>query len=177
MAENNNSKPNGPQKGAGGKKPKKSWWLYVVYGIIIFALGGMLLRQDDNSGPHDISWDKLESVLEKHDYSRIIIVNQEFAEIYIKDSVVKNNPEYKDLLGQNVLKQQLSDAGYYKYEFVTFESFEKDLDSIEARTGERIDMKPEKRTSAWKDIFVIFGPFLILILFIAKRFSNLELCF
>ena len=166
MAENkNNNKPGGLQNGSKGSKPKKGWVVYVVYGIVILALGSLLLKQDGNTGPHDISWSKLEPILVKHDYSKIIIVNQEFAEIYIKDSVAKSNPDYKELLGRNVINQQLPDAGYYKYEFVTFESFEKDLDSVEARTGERIDLKPEKRTSAWKDILVIFGPFLILILF------------
>ena len=146
-------------------KPKKGWVMYAVYGIIILLLGSMLLRQDDSGGPHDISWEKLESIIEKKDYSKIVIVNQEFAEIHIKSSAVKRDTTYKDLLGRNMMNQPLPDAGYYKYEFVTFESFEKDLDQIEERTGQRIDLKPEKRTSAWKDILVIFGPFLLIILF------------
>ena len=51
MAENNtdknNNAPEGRPKGTpNGQKPKRGWVMYAVYGIIIIALGGMLLKQD-----------------------------------------------------------------------------------------------------------------------------------
>ena len=140
--------------------------MYVIYGAIILVLGGMLLRQDASSGPHKIKWSKLESVIRKQDYTKIVIVNQEFAEIYIKPSAIKNDSAYRDLRGHNMMSQPVPDAGYYTYEFVTFESFEKDLDALEEETGCRIELIPEKRANPWKDILVIFGPLLILIFFI-----------
>ena len=165
MAENKNTnRPDKPQGTPKGSKPKKGWVMYVVYGVIILALGGMLINPSSNSGPRKIGWNKLERILERHDYSKIVIVNQEFAEIYIKKDALKDSA-YSDLFGRSRLNQDLSDPSYYKYEFVTFESFEKDLDQVEERIGERIDLAPEKRTNAWKDILVIFGPFLVIILF------------
>ncbi len=165
MTENKNTnRPDKPQGTPKGSKPKKGWVMYVVYGVIILALGGMLINPSSNSGPRKIGWNKLEHILERHDYSKIVIVNQEFAEIYIKKDALKDSA-YSDLFGRSRLNQDLSDPSYYKYEFVTFESFEKDLDQVEERIGERIDLAPEKRTNAWKDILVIFGPFLVIILF------------
>ena len=165
MAENkNNNRPNKPQGNNNGSKPKKGWVMYVIYGVIILALGGMLLNPGNNGGPHKIGWTKLEHILTNQDYSKIVIVNQEFAEIYIKKDALKDSA-YSDLFGHNRVNKQLSDPGYYKYEFVTFESFEKDLEEVEEATGHRIDLTPEKRTNAWKDILVIFGPFLVIILF------------
>ena len=139
--------------------------MYVVYGAIIVALGGMLLRQDASSGPHKIKWAKLESIIKKQDYTKIVIVNQEFAEIHIKPTAIKNDSTYSDLRSHNMMNQTVGDAGFYVYEFVTFESFEKDLDQLEEETGVRIDLIPDKRTSPWRDILIMFGPILMLILF------------
>ena len=158
-------RPQKPQVGGNGQKPKKSKVLYVVYAIIILVLGGMLLKQDSNTGSHKIKWAKLESIIKKQDYSKIVIVNREFAEVYIKSSAMKKDSAYQDLYGRNLMNQKIPEAGFYIYEFVTFESFEKDLDEIEEATGQRIELTPEKRTSAWKDILLVFGPFIILIIF------------
>ena len=175
MADNNNnnsSKGNNPTpngKGVGGngprKSPSKSWFLYILYAIIIIPLGIFLLRPDSSSGPHPIGWAKLESILVKHDYSKIVIVNQEYAEVYIKNSAIKSDTSYNDLVGKNLLNQDISSSSFYRYDFVTFESFEKDLEKVEEQTGERIDLVPLKRTSLWRDMLVVFGPFLLLILF------------
>lgn len=166
MAENkNNVPPRGKNDGGKGPKPKKSWVMYVVYGAIIIALGSMLMGQGSREGSHKIKWAKLERILMKHDYSKIVIVNKEFAEIHIKPSAMKSDTTYSDLFSQNLMKQSVPTSDYYKYEFVTFESFEKDIDSVEAKTGVRIEMEPEKRTSIWREFLVVFGPFLIIIIF------------
>ena len=175
MADNNNNNsskgnnptPNGKGVGCNGprKSPSKSWLLYILYAIIIIPLGIFLLRPDSSSGPHPIGWAKLESILVKHDYSKIVIVNQEYAEVYIKNSAIKSDTSYNDLVGKNLLNQDISSSSFYRYDFVTFESFEKDLEKVEEQTGERIDLVPVKRTSLWRDMLVVFGPFLLLILF------------
>ena len=182
MAEMNNNKQDGGRKpnqpGMNqGQSPKKGWFVYVIYGIILVLLGYFLLGKDGGGKPQTIKWAKLESILEKHDYSRIVIVNQEYAEVYIKSEAMKTDTAYKDLMGRNMLNQQVPENSYYRYEFVTFESFEKDLEKVEERTGERIDLTPERRTSMWRDILVIFGPFLILILFfvIMSRVSQKQM--
>lgn len=165
---NKGGKPNNPfkpQGGAGGQKPKRNWVLYAVYGVIIVALGSMLINQDSKDAPRPIKWAKLEHILVNHDYTKIVIVNKEFAEIHLKHSALKRDTLYEDLYVKNRVGKPTPDAGFYRYDFVTFESFEKDLEEVEEKTGTRIDLTPEKRTSMWKDIMVIFGPFLLILLF------------
>ncbi|MBR3723914.1 MAG: AAA family ATPase, partial [Bacteroidales bacterium] len=137
----------------------------------------MLFKPGGGAGSHPIKWAKLETILEKHDYSKIVIVNQKYAEVYIKSSAIKNDTSYRDLMSRNMLGQDVPEGSFYKYDFVTFESFEKDLEKVEERTGERIDLTPEERTSMWRDIFIVFGPFLILILFffIMSRVSQRQM--
>ena len=178
MAEQNNKQNPGqgfPGNNKGGRK--RNWVMFVIYGIIILTLGTMLLQQDGSGSPRSIKWAKLETILERHDYSKIIIVNQKYAEVYIKSSALKSDTMYNDLVGRNMLGKDVPESNYYKYDFVTFENFEKDLESVEERTGERVDLTPEERTSPWRDILVIFGPFLILILFfvIMSRISQRQM--
>ena len=126
MAENNNTDKNNntpggrPQGTPNGQKPKRGWVMYAVYGIIIVALGGMLLRQDGNGPSHKIKWAKLEKIIRNQDYSKIVVVNQEFAEIFIKSTAIKNDTSYSDLQSRNMMNQPTHDVGYYVYEFVTF---------------------------------------------------------
>ena len=178
MAEQNNKQNPGqgfPCNNKGGRK--RNWVMFVIYGIIIVTLGTMLLQQDGSGTPRPIKWAKLETILERHDYSKIVIVNQKYAEVYIKSSALKSDTMYNDLVGRNMLGKDVPESNYYKYDFVTFENFEKDLESVEERTGERVDLTPEERTSPWRDILVIFGPFLILILFfvIMSRISQRQM--
>ena len=129
----NNRKQDGgrtpnPMGSNNGQKPKKNWIVYAIYAVILMSLGYILLNQDGAGKPQPIKWAKLETILEKHDYSRIVVVNQEYAEVYIKSEALKTDTAYKDLLGRNMLNQQVPENGFYRYGFVTFESFEKDLE-------------------------------------------------
>lgn len=154
------------QPKSGGNKPKKSWVLYVVYGAIILALGSMLLGQGSKDDSHKIKWAKLEYILTHKDYSKIVVVNKEFAEVYMKSSAIKKDTTYQDLFSRNMMNQVVPSSDHYIYEFITLEGFEKDIDTVEAAIGERIEMEPEKRTSVWREIFVVFGPFLIIVVFL-----------
>ena len=177
-------RPRNPQKPAGKGKPNGSKVMYIVYAVLIAVLGSLLLSGNDNSKPQKISWGKLEGILLRQDYSKIVVVNQEWAEIHIKPEAVEADTTYRDLIGAPTLNGKPSQPGCYKYEFVTFDNFEKDLAKVEeqiirrdtagveldARKQEiinesRIDLVPEKRANAWKELMVMFGPLLLLILF------------
>ncbi|MCQ2294394.1 MAG: ATP-dependent zinc metalloprotease FtsH [Bacteroidales bacterium] len=149
----------------GSTPPKRNWVMVTIYTVAILVLGSMLLRQDSKASSNKIRWDKLEPILVKHHYSKIVVVNQEFCEVYIKPSIIRKDSAYKDLVVKNLMNQPIPNAGFYRYEFVTFENFEKDLARVEEKTGERIDLTPEKRTNAWREILVLFGPIFIIIIF------------
>lgn len=160
-----NGNPLRPQNGGSGQqKPKRGWMIYIIYGAIIVALGSMLLKQDSNDDPKTIKKEKFESILTKRDYDKIIVVNQEYAEIHMKSSAIKNDTSYHDLYSKNMMNQPMV-TGCYEYRFVTIEGFEKEIAKIEEQTGTFIDVTPEKRTKPWRDILVFFGPFILLIVF------------
>ena len=111
----------------------------------------------------------------KGDYEKIVVINQEYAEIHIKKDALKN-PDYKDLFGTTLVGQPSPEASFYKYNIGNFEHFDKELEVIEEQTGKHVSYEIEKRSNAWKDILVIFGPFLLLILFFVIMARNLADC-
>lgn len=159
MSENNGN------QGGRGKKPKGSVIMYIIYGVIIVALALMLLPGEKSGGTKEITWEKLESVLLKKDYEKIVVINQEYANIYIKESALKANKEYEELYGTNFLGQRTPEAAHYRYNVGTLEHFDKELATIEEQTGEHIAYQVVKQKSAWKDMLLIFGPFILLIMF------------
>ena len=171
MSEQNNNNnprpkiPKGAPKGA-PKRNKGSVILYIVYAVIIIALGGLLFSDGGGTSEVEIKWDKLEPILANHDYEKIVIVNEEFAEIYISKAAVKRDTaqRFKDLQGSSFMGNQTTELGHYKYKFVNFDNFVKDLDRVEAKTGERVDLTPEKRTNALKEILVWCAPLLFFVI-------------
>ena len=94
---NNINPKNIPQ----GKKPKSSRVLYIIYGVIMMVL--LFTMFNGGSAKRSIDWSRLEAILERGDYEKITVVNQAVAEIIIKDSALRVNPEYSDLRGKKTM--------------------------------------------------------------------------
>lgn len=75
------------------KKPKFSfYWIYAILGIIFITFQVM----NYNSSVKEISWSKLEEFLMKQDVEKIVIVNKEKAEIYIKKDKILHDTTFKE---------------------------------------------------------------------------------
>ena len=166
--QNTNNKSPRPQQNPQGqqpKKPNKSIMLYIIYGVVILGLGFLLLPSDKGGMSKELTWEELEPILLNHDYDKIVVVNQEYAEIHIKDELVES--KYSELKGTSPLIGKAKPANaFYKYNIGNLEHFDKELSSVEEKLdGVHISYQIEKRKNAWRDILVLFGPFLLIILF------------
>src|SRR5271166_489188 len=77
-----------------GNTPKPKFNIYWIYGLIIL---GFISLNIFFSGKHieEISWNQFENdMLKTHDVERITVVNNERAEIYIKQECL-TSPKYK----------------------------------------------------------------------------------
>ena len=93
------------------KKPKGSTILYAIYAVIILGLCGMLFGGGGTSTTKEIDWEKLEPILLNHYYEKIVVVNQEFAQITLTKEALKKE-EYKDL--QSSIKPNTNISKYVK---------------------------------------------------------------
>lgn len=169
-----------------GGKPKFKFNIYWIY-IAAFAFFGVLWFTDSGEGTinKEIEWDKLQQVLLKKDYSKITVVNKEFAEVYIKADAIKSNPAYNDLKPKSGLfgtKSNPKDA-FYTYKFGDFLYFRDQLKDVENQwiardtigvnsevrkseiiSSHRITLVNETRKDFWSDNMSFIISFAVLII-------------
>ncbi|MDD2191569.1 MAG: ATP-dependent zinc metalloprotease FtsH [Bacteroidales bacterium] len=183
----NNSKDKKPSfKNPLGKKPKFTFNIYWIY-IAIFIFIGILFFTDngDNKINKEIGWDKLQQVLLKKDYSKISVVNKEFAEIYIDAKALETDTTYSDLKPKSGLfgAQPTPKNAFYVYKFGDFQYFRDQLKDVENQwiakdtigiesefrkneiiSSSRITLTNETRKNFWGDSISFILPFVILII-------------
>ncbi len=183
----NNSKDKKPSfKNPLGKKPKFTFNIYWIY-IAIFIFIGILFFTDngDNKINKEIGWDKLQQVLLKKDYTKISVINKEFAEIYIEAKALESDTTYNDLKPKSGLfgTQPTPKNAFYIYKFGDFQYFRDQLKDVENQwiakdtigiesefrkneiiSSSRITLTNETRKNFWGDSLSFILPFAILII-------------
>ena len=112
----------------GGRKIKFNlYWIYALVLIVLMFVwfGG----SGESTVSKDIKWDRLKKVLVNKDYSKINVVNKEFAEDYIKNESIANNDEYKDLRNNGGLfgSSGETNSGFYACKFVNYDDLREPL--------------------------------------------------
>lgn len=131
------TKGNNKLKGKNGMKPPKlKFNLYWIYGIVLVFLVYLWFSGGGQDAMYkEVEWDKLKNVLVNRDYTRINVVNKEFAEVYIKREKIDNDTAYKDLRVKPGLftdARALKDVeGFYIYRFVDYDDFRDQLKTVE----------------------------------------------
>ncbi len=201
----NNQPPQKPKPQ--GKKPKTGGnkTMYAIYGAVLIALAVLFFGGDGHGNTRsrvfEISWNELDDILRKGDQDKIVVVDRTYAEIYIKDSVLRSDTTYKKLA--NRFTSSYTNPGHFKYKFVDVESFKKDLDQVAndnftrdtlayARTHEgtisqetlnamrrsnHIEMTARVSDHTFEKIAYWFGPLLLLVIMIIvfNRIANRQM--
>jgi len=180
MADDNNT--NKPRPGAGPKgkpgdlmkkKPKFNiMWVYAIIVLGIFAIATF----NKGGKPQKTDWKQFrEEMLKTGDVEKLVVVNNETVEIYLKPDRV-NDPKF-----QNMFKNRLgtlSERGpQFFFQISSIEIFDKRMEEINAElpADKRIEYSAEKRTDVLMQVLSWVLPFGLLIafyLFIFRRMSN-----
>jgi cell division protease FtsH len=156
------------------KNTKPKFNVYWVYGIIAFVLIGMQFI-NFGTGTPNITWYQLENDYLKTFYvDKIIVVNRDFAEIYIK-------PEK---LGEERFKESQSSNPFatatpqFIHTIISLEEFVKKLEVYEnqySENGGTLIIKAIERKDVMGDVLSWLFPILIIVLiwlFVFKRMSG-----
>ena len=153
------------------KKPGfNSTWIYIVLAGLFIILSFM----DLGGNGKEISWKQLIPMIQSHDIQKIIIVNKEKAEIYLKPEA-KTSDKYKDLLPNN--KVASSSVLDFYMTIGSIDSFEEKVKEIqkEVPIEDRLDIKYEDRTDYLGDIMGWLLPLIIFLgiwFFIFRRMAG-----
>ena len=151
-------------------EPKFKMNSYWIYGAVILLLIGFQFFSSGDLATQSISKNEFSEVLRNNDISKIIVVNNNVAQIFIKEEAMKKS-KYQKLVNSTFYRKG---ASLYEYNFGDLQNFENDLAKAKKETDLTFDLKNESRTSM-VDTFIGFLPFIILIgvwLFFMKRMSG-----
>lgn len=160
----NNNKP-----GGNNKKPKFTFSLYWVYGIIAIIIISLQLFSGwgDSIKPIESSKDFNTMIKSGHIEKVVMVKSEDFAEVYIKADSLKK-PYYKDKLGEKY--RYSKDVPQFKINYSKPEEFEKQLRedgvnyTVDARKSWGIDS-----ILGWA---IPIGLMILIWLFIMRRMSG-----
>ncbi|GHA70684.1 ATP-dependent zinc metalloprotease FtsH [Pontibacter akesuensis] len=161
MTENNNkgNKKKKPIIPNTPPRPTMQLWMLAVLILLIFGLTWL----NNNNASVETSQQEFEQMLLSGDVKRLSLVNKKTVEVFLKEEALENE-KYKELKDRGTLGGA-EQGPHYHFQVITPESFEKDLDELQANVPreERVPLRPEDRTG-FMDFFATWG-FLILLLF------------
>ena len=144
---------------------------YWIYGIIAIVMIGLYFMPRDFS--KKTTWsDVRNNMVLTHDVDKIIVVNKEKAEIYIKKASL-NNSKYKDVKSQG----SFSEVGpQYYFEIADVTTFEKNMDEAQKEFTQNEKIPVEyANTRETSNFLVNWLPILLLIgftFFMIRRMSG-----
>ncbi|MFO7851608.1 MAG: ATP-dependent zinc metalloprotease FtsH [Bacteroidota bacterium] len=165
------------QGGGSGKndKPKiNPTWIYLAIGIgliaINFMFGGKKVEKVEQ-------WGELEQMIENKDVSKVVVINKEYAEIYLTANAIESG-RYPDVSGSGGLGLG-GPTPSYTYHFATVELFESRLNEVQEQfnysESEWIHPIYETRKNYFGEILGWILPMLIILaiwLFIFRRMAG-----
>ncbi|OFX44992.1 MAG: hypothetical protein A2046_14975 [Bacteroidetes bacterium GWA2_30_7] len=172
--EQNNPKQEKPKsERPKGDKPKFNvYWVYAIIAIVFIGMQFM----NFGSGAVQTTWNDFKvRMLTNDDVKKVVVVNRERVEIFIKDDKISNE-RYKDINSKGVGSFSKNEPQYY-FTIGSVEVFEQQLKDAQSTLLEKNDISVfyETRTDYFRDILSYLLPIIILIaiwIFIFKRFSG-----
>lgn len=151
-----------PKKSANKNKSPKGFNIYWIYAVFFaFLLASYFLNP--MTGSEEISWLQFEQdMLSQHDVEKVVVVNKELAEVYIKEDRL-TDAKYKDVPTNYI---QGTAGPHYSMQIGSIEGFENKWEKVqeEFTPAEKVEILYENRTNWWSSISWLL-PFALILLF------------
>ena len=159
--DSNYNKGDKPQEPSGPKMPKMPkvkfnfYWIYGILGVVLFGL----YLNNMGTSPKEVGWCELKVMLENQEVDKLLLVNKEQAEVYIKKDKL-GLPKFKDVKPASSLN---SVAPTYVYQIGSVETFEKDIREAQANVPTPVYIKNETRKNWGGDLLGWILPVVVLV--------------
>ena len=158
---NKNSTPN---------VPKFKFNMYWIYGAIFVAIIGISFINEASFSTKKISTNKFFKILESNDVGKILIINKNIAEVYIKKEA-ETKEKYKQQATSPLFRKG---SPLFQYDFGDLQNFENKLNQYRVNKNLDFDVDSDSRGSFFESI-IGFLPFILLIaiwIFFMRRMSG-----
>lgn len=150
--------------------PRPSWmWVYGLVGVFIV---GWYFFTDTNDTPLPSDWATVEQMVEKGDVEKILIVNREQAQVYLKKDA--GEKYRKDSVDKRF--RRLPESGVQlTFTIGSVDSFREDLQAAETESGHYVPVSYENKTNDWTSVLVNLLPWVLIIgvwIFVMRSMSR-----
>ncbi len=128
-----------PMKSSDGKNKFNFYWIYTIIAFIFISLYFF----NTETLTKEIDWGELKIMLSSEDVEKIILVNKEKAEIFIKPDKLSSS-KYQDLETEKS-KTMMGNSPHYSYTIGSVESFEKRVENVQNNVKNPIYIQNETR--------------------------------
>lgn len=157
MAEEKKTNKNKPEGLPKGKTPRPKFNFYWIYGIIAVIFIALTFT-NWGSSTQKVDWGELRTMLQEQDIEKIVVVNKEEAEIYIKKEALSES-KYED-----VRNQGYQGAGpHYTYTIGSYDAFKEDVEKAQETMDSPIYLINDNRPNWTGDILSWVLPLVILV--------------
>ena len=149
------------------KAPKFNF--YWIYGAIFILFIGYQFFSSDSMSTKNLSQNEFEVILEDNDIDKILIVNRDIANIYIKAEASEKEKHKK-----NKGSLYTANSPLYYYNFGDLQNFENELTNKKNTSQLDFDIEFDEKTNLLDQIFM-YLPFIFLIglwIYFMKRMSG-----
>jgi cell division protease FtsH len=166
METNNENK----EKSGLPKPPKFSiYWVYAIIGAVLLLLNFFPFANSTKT----ISWEEFnQNMLQAHDVEKLVVVNKEVVEVYIKKDLLKSE-KYSDVARNNF--NVTNNGPHYKFKILSVDDFTRKLDEAQKdfSNSEKVEVYPETQTN-WFDALGWLFPIIFIVIIwwvFARRMS------
>jgi cell division protease FtsH len=126
--ENSENNPNNLKKT--GKTRFNIYWIYGIIAVIFLGLQYFSF----NNEIKEIDWNKFETMLVRHDVEKVVVINNKYAEIFIKKESLasKTDTLYKDIKAKGI-GSSTNPGPHFKLKFLTVDAFREDIKDAQER--------------------------------------------
>lgn len=148
------------------------YWVYVIIAIVFI---GMTFMPDMAADSRKLDNRAFEELVQSKDVDKIVVVNEQIAEIYIDPEALKEKDDYKDIRNQ-LFGNSPNPGPHFRYEIGDLQNFENELDELQEGFAKEdlIALRNETQRN-WGDAIGWFLPIILLIavwVFLMRRMSG-----
>ncbi|MCB0472872.1 MAG: ATP-dependent zinc metalloprotease FtsH [Flavobacteriaceae bacterium] len=167
MSQDNNQNTN---KNKTQKEFKFKFNFYWIYAILFALILGYQFFNTSDFSTSKLSANEFNKLLETNDVKKIVIVNGNYAQIFLKEEALKK-PEYAEKLKSPFYNK---DAPMYVYNIGDLQNFENTIKDLKSDYHLDFDRDNATETNIW-DSLLMWLPFILLIviwIYIMRRMSG-----
>ncbi len=115
----------------GGPGQKKKFSFYWIYAALAIVFIGMQFWNWDGGSTKEITWNKFVTFMQKHQVEKVLVVNKEKAQIFIKQEALASDTAFKDINQKKGIGSKVNKGPHFEFEILSSENFETKVRDLE----------------------------------------------